>query len=633
MKDRIGSVFRLFEPRETITISEWAARFRVFNRRSNAKGGRYDPSFAPYQKEWMDSAEDKTVDRVVLKCASQVGKSEILNNIIGYHMDWKPTSMIGVAPTLDMAEAWSTDRIMPMVRDVPRLAGLIAPEGSRKSGNTLLHKVFPGGALTLAGANSPASLASRPIEVVLLDEVDRYPPTAGAEGDPCLLAIQRADTYRGAVIYFTSTPTIHGVSRIEKEFEDSDKRYWFMPCPKCGTFQTFKLENFVHVKEDKSLGPSAYLRCDNPNCDQAIDETVRLKMIRDPRAEWRPTAEFNGVRGYALNGFYSPFQPRKPYNGRLHYIAARYDTAKRNGRYDMQVFTNSILGEPYKDTAETMDTGSLKARCEDYGPVLPDACLVLTAGCDVQGNRIEVEVVAWGSEYESWSCGYFVLTGMVATREPWTKLESLLQREWRTVSGRVLKIQCACIDSSYQTETVLGFTASRAGSRVFAVRGNNTAGSALLSAVSRNNRRRALVYRVGTDTAKDEIYTRLRLEHPGPGYMHFSSNEECGHNLQFFRGLCSEEPQVVVKAGVAKRKWIRTYPANEPLDCRVYALAAVHILQPDWKQLEKKSGVTPKTTALPESKEGSIKSFVNKGTHRAYRPVRFNAIGGYRPFK
>ena len=232
--------FEAFRPPERLTVSEWAVRHRRLSPEGSAFTGRFRLESAPYQAEPMEAVNDPEVQSVVLQWASQTGKTEILNNIVGFFISEEPSPMLVLQPTLDMAETWSKDRLAPMVRDTTILTDLVADARARDSGNTVLHKRFNGGHITVAGANSPASLASRPIRVVLCDEVDRYPNSAGAEGDPISLAQKRSDTFFNSVHVTTSTPTIKGVSRVEAEFDLTDQRRWFCPCPHCGEHQTLE---------------------------------------------------------------------------------------------------------------------------------------------------------------------------------------------------------------------------------------------------------------------------------------------------------------------------------------------------------------------------------------------------------
>ena len=243
----------------------------------------------------MDSINDPGVHTVVVMSSAQVGKTEILNNIVGYHIHQDPAPILCVQPTVEMGKTWSKDRLAPMLRDTPALRGRVKDARSRDAGNTTQHKQFPGGHITIAGANSAAGLASRPIRVVLLDEVDRYPPSAGSEGDPVRLATKRTTTFWNRKILLTSTPTIKGLSRIELAFESSDKRRFWVPCPHCGEFQ-------VLAWSGVKFAPLGY-QC--AGCQGLWTDTQRWWAVA--RGEWRAEGESKGVAGFHLNELYSPW--------------------------------------------------------------------------------------------------------------------------------------------------------------------------------------------------------------------------------------------------------------------------------------------------------------------------------------
>ena len=309
--------------------------------------GMFRIELAPYQAEPMNSVMDQSVQSVVLMWASQTGKTEIINNIIGYHIDLDPSPILCLQPTLEIATSWSTDRLSPMVRDTPVLKKLVADPKARDSGNTKLHKNFMGGHITIAGANSPASLAARPIRVVLCDEVDRYPDSAGGEGYPISLAQKRSDTFFNSVHVITSTPTIRGASRVEAEFDLTDQRRWFCPCPHCDEHQVLGWEQVTWDKDEegKHLPETAHLLC--TKCQKKINDEERVEMVK--QGEWRPTAPFKGKRGYHLNGLCSLFPPRKGYKTRLHQAVAQFLDAKHRGIESLKAWTNTFLADTWEE--------------------------------------------------------------------------------------------------------------------------------------------------------------------------------------------------------------------------------------------------------------------------------------------
>ncbi len=290
----------VLRPPPRLTVSQWADEYRRLSPESAAEPGRWRTDRAPYQRGIMDAVNDPTVREIVVMKSAQVGWTEILGNIVGFHVDRDPAPILLIQPTLEMAEAWSKDRLAPMVRDTPALKGKIKDARSRDSGNTLLHKQFPGGHVTIAGANSPAGLASRPIRVVLCDEVDRYPPSAGTEGDPISLARKRSTTFWNRKLLMGSTPTVKDASRIEAAFLASDQRYFLVPCPHCGTEDRLRWQ---HVRWPEGRPEEAHYVC--PHCGAVIEDTDKLRMLESGR--WEASTEFNGVAGFHLSELYSPW--------------------------------------------------------------------------------------------------------------------------------------------------------------------------------------------------------------------------------------------------------------------------------------------------------------------------------------
>jgi phage terminase large subunit GpA-like protein len=529
--------------------------------------------------------------------ASQVtGKTETINNMIGSDIDLDPCPILMLQPTLEMGETWSKDRLAPMLRDTPSLRGKVKDARSRDANNTILHKSFPGGHITIAGANSAASLASRPIRKEYFDEIDRYPQSAGTEGDPIAIAEKRTESFPDAVKVLTSTPTIKKISKIEKRFEASDKRYWFCPCPHCQTEQSLKWSHVKWLSDDDLLNTQIWYECEH--CLKPWNDEERQAAIRAGR--WKPTAPLKGVRGYHLNGIYCLFRPQKPYKNRLQQMVAGYLKSKEGGKYTHMVWVNTFLAETYEDEIEVIESTDLLKRREDYGPDLPDAAVLLTAGVDVQKNRIEIEVDAWGDKEESWAVEYIVIPCDIV-KEDWHKAldDVLIHRRWKTAGGRELKIDSSAIDSGAGawTNLVYRYCKPRFSKRIFAIKGSNQAGQPVVGSMTRSNRMKCPVYRIGTDTAKDMIFGRLKLKpeetekgavYP-PSFMHYPRRPEARFDAEYFKMLTAEEVRVKLVKGFPVRYYApRTEGIrNEALDLRVYSYAALCILQPDWILLTK----------------------------------------------
>lgn len=563
----------------------------------------------------MDAISDPKVGQVVIKSSSQVGKSEIILCVLGFFVVHDPAPVMLLQPTLDMAESFSKDRIAPMIRDTPCLQNKFADPRSRDSGNTLLHKKFPGGHITLAGANSPASLASRPIRVVLCDEIDRYPISAGTEGDPVTLVVKRSTTFHNAKVVLVSTPTTDGASRIDHAYESSDQSKYFIPCQHCQT--SFVIE-FEHVKwrEGKPIpgqdgrairtADEAWLEC--PHCQGRMDDTARLRAVRE--GYWESTQEFRGTRGFWIWEAYSPWSS-------LLKIANGWLSAQ--GRPEqLKAFRNTTLGLTYRETGEAPDDEKLLSRCEPYQlATVPDGVLFLTAGADVQQDRIEIQVVGWGRGKESWLVDYQIHYGDTAqlNSPAWTGASTLLdQLYWG--SGKVgLGVNMLAVDSGYNTQVVYAWARQHGQSRVMVVKGEDKGVSVLgmpsALDVLRNGKRQRrgmVVWPVNVSKAKGQLYGWLRLARPEdeqpfpPGWCHFPVMP-----IEFFRSLTAEQYVFKIHKGFRRGEWVKVRERNEVLDTRVYALAAaVHVgldkfNETNWHRLESYLNPTPQPTRPPKT--------------------------------
>jgi phage terminase large subunit GpA-like protein len=353
-------------------------------------------------------------------------------------------------------------------------------------------------------------------------------------------------------------------------------------------------------------------------CLKPWNDDERQTAIR--AGHWKATAPFKGVRGYHLNGIYCLFRSQKPYKNRLQQMVAGYLKAKQGGKFTYMVWVNTFLAETYEDEIEVIESGDLLSRREDYGPDLPEEVLLLTAGVDVQKNRLEIEVDGWGQNEESWGVEYAVIP-CDTVKDDWHKAldDYLLERRWRTASGRELKINCTAMDSSGYTNHVYHYCKTRFSKRIFAVKGSNIAGSPLVGSMTRSNRMKCPVYRIGTDTAKDIIYGRLRLKPEkgedgtvtfGPGYMHYTRRAEARFDAEYFKMLTAEEVRIKYVQGFPKRYYFKDPGTrNEAIDLRVYSQAALAILQPDWilltKNLARKQKIYTVRTEKTESDENA----------------------------
>jgi phage terminase large subunit GpA-like protein len=585
--------FGIFRPPPRMTVSQWADERRYLSAESSSNPGKYSSELTPYAREWMDSVNDPTASGTVLMVASQLGKTEVLNNVVGYFMDVEPAPILMVQPTIDLAESWSKERLAPMIRDTPALRDKVADPRSRDSGNTLLHKIFPGGNIAMAGANAPSGLASRPRRVVLLDEEDRFPTSAGSEGDPASLAIRRTETFWNPVVFETSTPTVKGTSRIEARFEESDKRRWMCPCPRCGHRQALK---WAQVRYDpEGDGGDAMYECEG--CKGELTDDERRWMVR--RGEWVAEHPERTLRGYHLNGIASLFRHKRGYRNRLHQMVAEHLSAKRKGKEVLRTWVNTFLAETWEEDGEGVAWEPLMARREDWGD-FPAGGLVLTAGVDIQGDRFEYEVVAWGEGEESWSIEHASVMGDFNRPETQAALDQvLLDGRWLHPSGAELSISCALVDSGHKTKAVYAYTRRRENRRVYACKGVGGPGVPIVGRPTRRGIERAALFAVGTDTAKELIYSRLADGAAGAGFMHFPHDRP----EDWFRQLTAETKVTRYKGGVPYSKFENPSKSrNEALDLRVYATAGLALLRVDWKKL--KGAIAPEREARPKADKG-----------------------------
>lgn len=559
-----------------LTVSEWADRYRQLSGEASAEPGRWLTSRAEYQRGIMDAVSDPDVETIVVMSSAQIGKTEVINNIVGYHIHQDPAPLLVLQPTVEMAQTWSKDRLAPMLRDTAALRGKVHVSNRRDSQNTLLSKRFAGGHITMTGSNAPASLASRPIRVVLCDEVDRYPASAGAEGDPVSLARKRATTFWNRKVILTSTPTLSGISRIEAEFDLSDKRYFMVPCPHCGHSQRLLWGNVKWHKDEQgnSLPDTAAYHCGE--CATVWSESDRLTAIR--HGEWVATEPGRRIAGFHLSELYSPWSS-------ITDMARAFLAAKKNTE-SLKTWVNTALGEPWEDRGEQVDQHSLYSRRERYEAQVPDGALILTAGIDVQRDRIEMEVIGWGEGEESWNIDYRIIPGDTARDEVWQDLENALHDTYTNESGAGMNITAAVIDSGDQTTRVYDFVRQSKHHRLFAGKGVPGAGRPVAKvsrSTSGKNRRQVDLYLIGVDDAKASITARLRVTEQGPGYCHFPLERD----EEYFAQLTAEKLITKYRLGHASKEWHKVRARNEALDCRVYGYAALKILNPVWGAVSK----------------------------------------------
>lgn len=571
------TIAKVLSPPPIITVSEWADMYRKLSPESSAEPGQWSTDRTPYLREIMDALNKPECEEIVVMSSSQVGKTELILNILGYFIAYDPAPILVVEPTITMAQDFSKERLAPMIRDTQVLQEKINEAKAKDASNTILDKQFPGGHITIAGANSPASLASRPIRIVLLDEVDRYPASAGAEGSPIVLAEKRTTSFWNKKSVKVSTPTIKGASEIEKQYESGSMEEWNVPCPCCGKYQPYEWGRIVFS--------NSTMEC--KFCGEQIGE-IDWKAGKGKYIAKHP--ERIRKRTFHLNELASPW---KHWDKVIEEWHTANEEKKVNGDINkLKAFINTSLGETWEEKGASANDDALLSRRERYDAEIPDGVLVLTAGIDVQDNRFEIEIVGWGRGCESWGIRYDKIFGDPEKEETWDKLEEYLLRELHFKSGTGLLIASACIDTGghFTTECYKWLKKMQAkGRRIYGVKGMGGPGIPLIYKKTRNTSENVEIFILGVDSGKEIIMTRLKTEDVGPGYCHFPINTELGYNEMYIKGLNSEQRVIRMKEGHAVIKWVKKSGArNEPFDIRNYATAAVEILKPDWDVLERK---------------------------------------------
>lgn len=588
-------------PDPRLTVSQWADAHRRLSQRASSEPGPWRTSRTPYLKEIMDSlSAGSPVERVVVMKGAQVGATEAGNNWIGYVVHHAPGPMLAVLPTVEMAKRNSRQRIDPLIEESSALRERIAPSRSRDSGNTVLAKEFRGGVLVMTGANSAVGLRSMPVRYLFLDEVDGYPGDVDGEGDPIALAEARTRTFARRKVLVISTPTIAGLSRIEREYGQSDQRRFFVPCPLCGAMQWLKFER---LRWPKGKAEAAAYHCED--CEREIAEHNKTRMLA--AGEWHPTAPAaTDVRtaGFHLSSLYSPLGWRSWAE-----IAVAWETAQGSDAA-LKSFRNTELGETWTETGDAPDWQRLYDRREDFAiGTVPRGGLFITAGADVQKDRIEVSVWAWGRGLTSWLIDHIVIDGGPGEAAAWTQLSALLGQTWPHAGGAQLALAKLGIDTGYEAPAVYAWSRKAGYAQVAPLKGVEGFHRAApvvgpsyvdLTEAGKKLRRGARLWTVAVSTFKSETYRFLRLARPTdeeiadgiaepPGYVHLPRGAEA----EWLKQLTAEQlVSVKTRRGFQRLEWQKIRERNEVLDCRVYARAAAWIVGADrwgearWRDLE-----------------------------------------------
>lgn len=613
----IAPILKAMRPPENLTVSQWADKNRRLTSESSAEVGRWRTSRTPYMKEILDSFTDPVVEHIVVVAASQVGKSEAINNMVGYCIDQDPGPILMVEPTVQDAKEYSQQRIAPMIRETPCLRRKVSDPKSRDSGNTILQKSFPGGMLTLTGSTEAHALASKPIRYLFGDERDRWAPSAGSEGNPWDLAIARTRTFYNKKMVEVSTPTIKGASNIEKSFNLGTMERWVTKCPHCGEFSEIQFENIKFEYEFSGDGDdkifnitSIYYVC--PECGGISEENT----MKSQPSKWVASApeakQLHKTRSFWLTAWASPWATWKSII--LQFLQAGLDTKK------LQVCFNTQFGKLWENRGDLESEDVYLARREEYEAELPKGVLVLTCGVDTQDDRIEYEVVGYGHYGESWGIKAGIIMGRPDSDEVWQALDDVLSHVYTYKDGRGIKISLTFMDEGgHFTQEVRRRCRERQRMNVFPIKGEDGRTNRDIPYTSPPKKQKIMlggkvldyvwVYPIGVSDGKQIIFDNLLVQTPGPKYCHFPRRDDYGK--AYFKGLLSEH---LVYDEKLKNPWqwekIPGHERNERLDCRNYANAACKVLDPDFDAIEQRLKNPPpqhKTQPSEPKKRKSVK--------------------------
>jgi phage terminase large subunit GpA-like protein len=550
------------KPKPNLTLSGWADEFRRLSQESAAEPGRWRTSRVPYMKEIMDCISDSSVSETVIMVSSQMGKTELLLNTIGYYAHLEPSPILLIQPTEGAAAAFSKERIQPMIRDTPAISDLFNSDSYGDSANTILHKSYPGGFIALAGSNSPTSLAGRPIRILLLDEIDRYPPSAKTEGDPVDIVRRRSQNFHDSKFIAVSTPTVTGSSKIDTLYLDSDQRKWHIECIHCSDHFYPKWEHVTWNEPEDAM-----IVC--PSCGGLHNDNERL--VASSNGKWVADNPGHRTPGFHTNALVSPWTKLKDMV--YEFIACDNQPSK------LQPFHNTVLGLPFEFSGEAVGDLSVSQRVEHYDKdSIPNDVIILTAGCDVQLDRIECEILGHTADGRTYNVEYLIIPGDTKTPDPYEDLKTeLIEGEYTRQDGIKLSVMSTLIDSGYNTRIVYKFTEANKAHRIYSCKGAEGPRAMIVQSQSKFG---ASFYKVGIDIYKEQLYNNLQItDSSKDGYCHFPDTR----NQDYFIQLCQSETRTYTTDKRGQKYWHYEKKdkngRNEALDVRVYAMAAFELVK------------------------------------------------------
>ena len=599
--------YAAFKPPKKLSLSEWADEYAYLSAESSAEGGRWHT--LPYQKAIMDAITDPKIEQVTVMKSARVGYSKILNHIIAYHIHQDPCGIMVVQPTIEDAAGYSKEEIAPMIRDTKVLTNLVSDAKTRDSNNTILQKQFPGGVLSLVGANSARGFRRVSRRIVLFDETDGYPASAGTEGDQIKLGIARTQYFWNRKIVAGSTPTIKDFSRIERLFDQSDQRRYYVPCPHCNHMQYLRWPNMRWENDDPLTASYA---CEE--CGELIPHSKKRWMVE--RGEWRPTQPGNGRHvGFHVWAAYS-YSPNAEWSNLVEEFLL-----SKNDPEQLKTWINTTLGECWEDEyASKVGADGLmeRAATENYKRgEPPNLALILSLGCDVQDDRLSMSIWGIGRNEEMFLVDRKVIYGSPARADVWKQLDEVLMDKYKNDEGFEMKIETAAIDTGgHFTQEVYQYVRERSHLGLIGIKGVGQKGKPPIgkpTKVDINFSGRALkrgvqLFPVGVDTIKTTLHNKLKDAELGQGYIHFYPTI----TPDYFQELTAERQVLRYKHGYQERVWVKKSNArNEALDEMVYAYAAFcrfrqkYDRRTIWDQLEKRRNPEEPKQEVPLRSKGT----------------------------
>jgi phage terminase large subunit GpA-like protein len=565
------------KPPPNYKISEWADNNRILSTSTSAHSGKWQTSRVPYMKFIMDAITDPYTEQVTLVMCSQVGKTELLNNIMGYYIDNDPCPMMFIMPTKDLAEEYSKRSFASMMRESPCFHDKIQID-KKSSTNNIDYKEFKGGLVLFVGSQKANALASVPIRIVLADEIDRFSLDADGEGNPINLAKKRTSNFPNRKWILCSTPTVHEKSQIIQEYAASSKYRYYCKCPFCEGMQYLKWVNVNWVDDDPD---TAKYVCEH--CGVLWEDLDRYKAIDN--GVW--IAENPNIKrniGFHLPRMASGFC-------RLSDVVKEYVDAKGDPK-KLKVFVNTVLAETTRESADETSPNFIMDRAEGFdSDNIPDEVMILTAGADIQNDRIECMIAGWGRGHQAWVLENVVLTGDPLQDEVWVKLDNLLKREYRSnFYKQSFQVRYAAVDSGHLPQRVYEYcykTNTLDDCKMFATKGQESisrGGHPLFNKQqilnSHTVREASKPFMVGTYEAKSWLHEYLNYSTPQKGYWHFPKK----FPIEFYEQLTSEKRYLEFKDGKERYKWLKPNSStrNEALDTAVLNLWLIHVANIDF---------------------------------------------------